>query len=303
LSPEDNTTLITEISERLDDIFGKDDVQDQMMPHSVTMKLLSSPIKDLKSIVLSMDWEITDQVLNRFGQEVATLQKKYRDNNILYQFLRMLEALGEYIRKKGADAHPDSIKILYSIFEQFEEIVIAEDMPRDQQRAHLRTEVNRFHELKKKIAQLRDRDKPEADTVTAEPAPVEPTPAAMFETEPAPVETEPAPVEAEPAPVEAEPAPVEAEPAPVEAEPAPVEAEPAPVEAEPVPVEEAPAPLEELAATEAAVSEEAAPATAADYQAMTPHEAFAVALEEIKNVIKAEFSALRAEIRMWRDGQ
>ncbi|MBF0529836.1 MAG: hypothetical protein HQK55_11325, partial [Deltaproteobacteria bacterium] len=36
---------------------------------------------------------------------------------------------------------------------------------------------------------------------------------------------------------------------------------------------------------------------------MTPHEAFALAVEELKNLIRAEFSALRAEIRMWRQGQ
>jgi hypothetical protein len=33
---------------------------------------------------------------------------------------------------------------------------------------------------------------------------------------------------------------------------------------------------------------------------MTPHEAFAFALDEIKKVISAEFSALRAELKLWR---
>jgi hypothetical protein len=39
---------------------------------------------------------------------------------------------------------------------------------------------------------------------------------------------------------------------------------------------------------------------AADGMEMTPHEAFAFALEEIKKVISAEFSALRAELKLWR---
>jgi len=34
-----------------------------------------------------------------------------------------------------------------------------------------------------------------------------------------------------------------------------------------------------------------------------PHEAFAFALEEVKEVIKAEFRALRAELKLWREGQ
>jgi hypothetical protein len=36
---------------------------------------------------------------------------------------------------------------------------------------------------------------------------------------------------------------------------------------------------------------------------MLPHEAFAFALEEIKEVIKVEFKALRAELKLWRDGE
>ena len=36
---------------------------------------------------------------------------------------------------------------------------------------------------------------------------------------------------------------------------------------------------------------------------ITPHEAFACALDEIKKVISAEFSALRAELKLWRQGQ
>jgi len=37
--------------------------------------------------------------------------------------------------------------------------------------------------------------------------------------------------------------------------------------------------------------------------AMSPHEAFALALDEIKNMIRAEFSAIRAELKMWRESK
>lgn len=40
-----------------------------------------------------------------------------------------------------------------------------------------------------------------------------------------------------------------------------------------------------------------------DISHMPPHEAFAYALEEIKHVLKAEFKALRAELKLWREGQ
>ena len=38
-------------------------------------------------------------------------------------------------------------------------------------------------------------------------------------------------------------------------------------------------------------------------ETMTPHEAFALALEEIKNMIHSEFSAIRAELKMWRQSK
>jgi hypothetical protein len=40
-----------------------------------------------------------------------------------------------------------------------------------------------------------------------------------------------------------------------------------------------------------------------DISHMPAHEAFAYALEEIKHVLKAEFKALRAELKLWRKGQ
>jgi hypothetical protein len=40
-----------------------------------------------------------------------------------------------------------------------------------------------------------------------------------------------------------------------------------------------------------------------DINHMAPHEAFAYALEEIKQMIKAEFKSLRAELKLWREGQ
>ena len=47
--------------------------------------------------------------------------------------------------------------------------------------------------------------------------------------------------------------------------------------------------------------EKARQGVGSDMSHMTPHEAFAFALEEIKEVIKAEFKALRAELKLWRD--
>ena len=44
-------------------------------------------------------------------------------------------------------------------------------------------------------------------------------------------------------------------------------------------------------------------APAAEIEDVSPHEAFSYALMEIKRTIKAEFEALRAELKLWRQGR
>jgi hypothetical protein len=45
------------------------------------------------------------------------------------------------------------------------------------------------------------------------------------------------------------------------------------------------------------------PRAATDHETLPPHEAFQVAVEEMKNMIQAEFSAIRAELNLWRKGR
>ncbi|HYQ59547.1 MAG TPA: hypothetical protein VEP29_00745, partial [Desulfatiglandales bacterium] len=68
----------------------------------------------------------------------------------------------------------------------------------------------------------------------------------------------------------------------------------------PAPPEEKRAPVTESSPQEEQKTE---PAPEARFTGLSPHEAFAYALEEIKDVIRAEFRALRAEIKLWRESK
>jgi len=84
------------------------------------------------------------------------------------------------------------------------------------------------------------------------------------------------------------------EPPVFEVSPAPPVPSPAPTPGrERIPVPEIPAREES----------QAEPRAEARFAGMSPHEAFAYALEEIKDVIRAEFRALRAEIKLWRESK
>jgi hypothetical protein len=80
--------------------------------------------------------------------------------------------------------------------------------------------------------------------------------------------------------------------------------EPAAAGTAPAPPAPAPEPRE-IPQVEAPAREEARkePSEVPRPAQMPPHEAFAYALEEIKDMIRAEFRALRAEIKLWRESK
>ncbi len=203
-----------ELEKRLDDLFGTEEEEAGGDAVLETASLAQdSPLRNLKGIVLSIDWEITDRTMEEFLEEVEALRGRYREEKIPSMFLRLLAATGKYLRSQKARAHPDAVRVLTRVYTALEEVILAEDMPDSEKRKRLYREVNRFKRLKEEIT---------AGAGKREQAPLRETP---------------------------------------------------------------PAP------------------PGADRSGMPPHEAFARAVEEIKQVIKAEFRALRAEIRLWREGR
>ena len=233
MTPEKETSLIDEVGSRFDSIFGQDEEPDLESPvtKNPAEKVLQSPLRDIKSIVLSMDWEITDQALTSFGNEIENLKKIYSDNNIRIQLLKILQVVGNYIYKNQSGAHPTAFKLLHTVFDRFERVTLNEEMPQAEQQRLLQQSITDFTELKSLVSTRKISAEAIARLPKPDPAPAEPSPARP-------------------------------------------------------------------AATSEAHSTAAEP-----YEGLTPHEAFAVAVEEIKNMIRTEFQLIRAELRLWREGQ
>ncbi|MDM8516988.1 hypothetical protein QUF76_12375 [Desulfobacterales bacterium HSG16] len=171
-APSPGSTI--EVDRRLDDFFSEDDSQpalkddppasEQLSNESVestpaeekTVNIASSPenelLKDLKSVVLSLEWEITDEVMHSLGEEIAKLEKDFLNDKIVVAFLQLMGSLGKYVQKKKAEAHPDSISLLNSVYDNLETVVIAEDMSEAAKKKLLIGEVNKYKLLKEHIA-------------------------------------------------------------------------------------------------------------------------------------------------------
>jgi len=112
----------------------------------------SHPLEDLKSTVLSIDWEITDEVMGRFVDQVEELKREFKDNKINQLFLQLLGSVGVYIKTNRGKADPDAFKVLGSAFKAFDDVVSSETLPDAEKKKRLAVELEKFKALKKKIA-------------------------------------------------------------------------------------------------------------------------------------------------------
>jgi oligoribonuclease NrnB/cAMP/cGMP phosphodiesterase (DHH superfamily) len=179
---DDDGSLGAEVSSRLDELFGDEDaaevtgvsldssdavsVADESKSTAKTAAKprvekaaddldANSPIRNLKALVFSIDWEITDETMLDFLTETKRLQQKYKDDKILSMFLKLHESIGKYIKAKKARAHPDSIKFVASVYKSFEKVFISPGMKEKQKKQLLTAEVKKFKDFKQRVL-LRD---------------------------------------------------------------------------------------------------------------------------------------------------
>jgi hypothetical protein len=155
----------------------------------------NEPLAELKSIVLSIDWEITDEVLSAFLSQIASLKRAYRNEKIILMFLQLLGSLGEYIKTNRGNAHPKTFKVLNSVFSRLENIVSTKGMAESEKMKMLRIEMDKYKQLrnkvsKKKAAEIRKgkakpllKDEPDESTRKRQPPVIDPDRAATLAAE------------------------------------------------------------------------------------------------------------------------
>jgi hypothetical protein len=216
------------VEDRLDHLFKEES------PEEDQVGLVEHPLKNLKAVLLSIDWEITDSTMDSLLNEIKNVEYVYSEDKIILTFLQLLGSIGRYVKANKSKAHPEATRVINSVYEALEKVALTQGMPRPEKEKMLLEEVGKFKKLKEQVV-LRKAEKKEPAAVEVTPAPA-----------PEPKEVRP----------------------------------------------------EEPPAQEEAREE---PLEAARFAKMPPHEAFAYALEEIKDMIRAEFRALRAEIKLWRE--
>jgi hypothetical protein len=153
-----------EVENRLDALFG-DAVEAKVAPAG---KATPSAMSELKSLVMSIEWEITDDLMDRFLAIVETLKQTYRSDRILLMFLQLLGSLGLYVKTNKGKAHPNAFGLLTSVHTSFDNAVRQDKMPPAQKKKLLYVELNKYKELKEIIENAKNKGKrpPEASRGT-----------------------------------------------------------------------------------------------------------------------------------------
>jgi hypothetical protein len=170
---DDDGGLGSEVSSRLDELFGDGEPDDapksaaspktrpaaagsaREMKRQVrgtdTIHGKDSPIKGLQALVFSIDWEITDETMVAFLGEVSRLQQIYKNDQVLLLFLKLHESIGKYIKARKAKAHPDAIKFVASVYKHFEKVLLTPGMSDIQKKKLLASQVNKFKAFKQRV--------------------------------------------------------------------------------------------------------------------------------------------------------
>ncbi len=136
--------LANDIENQLDDFFSADETSGPAGAEPASLE-------KLKSMVLSIDWEITESCLTDLIDETDTLMPQYQNDRLSHTLLRMLKAVSRYIRRRQAQAHPDAIKRVMSVFASLEKLTGSLRLEEETRKGIVAKEIAAFKKLKEQV--------------------------------------------------------------------------------------------------------------------------------------------------------
>jgi hypothetical protein len=142
----------SDLANRLNTLFDENESSDTS---NMTKGHSKDPLDELKSLAMSIEWEITDEVMERFLSQVDSLKTRFEEDRILVMFLQLLGSLGLYVKTNKGKAHPNAFKLLNSVYTSFEDAASPGKISPSEKKKLLYVELNKYKELKEQIESLR----------------------------------------------------------------------------------------------------------------------------------------------------
>ncbi len=140
--------LENDIENRLDEFFEDGESSQKPLASSGSAK---NSLQKLKSVILSIDWEITDECLSDLVDETQKLLPVYENDRYISAMLRMLQSLGRYIRRRKAQAHQDAIRRIMAAFDGVERLIGDADLSEESKIHIVAKEIAAFKRLKEQV--------------------------------------------------------------------------------------------------------------------------------------------------------
>jgi hypothetical protein len=135
------------VERRLDEIFA-DDLSSDQNNERRTMTIEKDPLNKLHSIILALEWEVSDRHLGDFLSELQRLRRRFKSDRQIGKLVEILYFLGRYIRTYRSDTHPYVFKILIKIYKGLEKLTCGKYT--DQEKSIVVTEeIKRYLSLKR----------------------------------------------------------------------------------------------------------------------------------------------------------
>jgi hypothetical protein len=106
----------------------------------------------LKSAVLNIDWEISDETLDELSQEVTQLQTLWSGEKVLLVYLQIIGALCQYISMNREQSHPGTFVLLKDVFDGLEKVIVTPEMSQSEKNNGVMAYADRYNTLKQDIA-------------------------------------------------------------------------------------------------------------------------------------------------------
>lgn len=139
--------LTIEVEKRLDEIFAED-TRNFKKQKNFDKNLLIHPLYNLKKTVLSMEWEITDELIMKYLEQLNHLRKILIKDKYILILIKLQCVLGNFIKAYKGDAHPFAFTMLRTNFISMDKIVSAKNMTRKDKQKIIGKEIKRYNKLR-----------------------------------------------------------------------------------------------------------------------------------------------------------
>jgi hypothetical protein len=157
----------SQVESRLDDLFH--DEEETVEPAQSLGGFGDHPLKALKVVLLSVEWEINDSSMEGLIDELKSLEGFYQGDKVILGFLRLLRPIARYIKVRKGKSHPEATGLMSSVYNALERVAVSKNMSRKEKETLLLKEVGKFKKLKEDVIRRREEKKEEMEDNAAAP--------------------------------------------------------------------------------------------------------------------------------------